>query len=238
MTDVETVPDTGRGDASAQPDSRDPVPALVDWILGGVTVVVGFALLAVGVGMFTRVDRAVITEAITAEGVEVNGLTPSEAITAAVPFVDWLSAGMALTGVVLVAAAVGFVRARRRTRRRVASEGGTTATFWASAVYGAAVTALVSFVPGAGAVGGAVAAYLDESASGTRVGATAGLVGWALTLPLLVFVAVGFLAGAGAIGMLAGGAVLAGIAIVGELVALAVNAGLGALGGYATDRLT
>jgi hypothetical protein len=73
---------------------------------------------------------------------------------------DWFSIGVLLSGLELVAAAVMFVRARRQTRRRVESEGGTTATFWASAVYAAAVTSLVSFVPGSGVAGGAVAAYL------------------------------------------------------------------------------
>jgi ascorbate-specific PTS system EIIC-type component UlaA len=236
MGDAKTAANPGRTDAKPPTASRDPVPAVVDWVLGAITAVVGFALTAVGAGMYTRVDRAVIAEFIAADSTEVNGLTPAEAVTAGVPFVDWFSVGVALTGLGLVAAAAVFVRARRRTRRRVAGQGGTTATFWASAVYGAAVTALVSFVPGSGVVGGALAAYLHEGESGLRVGATTGLVGWALTVPLLVFLAVAFLAGAGAIDRLAGGVVLVGITLVGELAALALNAGFGAFGGYLADR--
>lgn len=238
MTDVDTVADAGRTDGKAHADSRDPVPAAVDWLLGVIVAVLGLGLTVVGVGTYAWADRATIAEVVTAESTEVNGLTPSEAITATVPFVNWFSVGIALTGLALVAAAVWFVRARRETRQRIASEGGTTATFWASAVYGAAVTVLVSFVPGSGVVGGAVAAYLSEGGSRTRVGAAAGLVGWALTGPLLVFVVIGVLAGAGAIDMLAGGAVLGAIAIVGELVALGLNAGFGALGGYVVGRFT
>jgi hypothetical protein len=211
---AKTATNPGRTDAKPPLTSRDPVPAVVDWVLGVIAAVAGFALTAVGARLYTRVDRAMIAEFIAADSTDVNGLTPAEAVTAGVPFVDWFSVGVGLTGFGLVAAAAVFVRARRRTRRRVASEGGTTATFWASAVYGAAVTALVSFVPGSGVVGGALAAYLHEGESGLRVGATTGLVGWALTVPLLVFLAVGLLAGAGAVDRFAGGVVLVGITAV------------------------
>jgi hypothetical protein len=236
MTDVNARRDTGSPDTKAPVEGRDPVPAAVDWLLGTVAAAIGLVLTAVGIGLYAWVDRAVIAEFLTAESTEVNGLTTAEAIAAGLPFVDWFSAGIAVTGLGLVAAAVRFVRARRRTRRRVASEGGSTATFWASAVYGAAVTALVSFVPGAGIAGGGLAAYIQEDGSGARVGAAAGLVGWVLTVPLLAFLAVGLLAGASAVDMLAGGVVLVGIVVVSELVALAFNVGVGALGGYLVDR--
>ncbi|ELZ27620.1 hypothetical protein C475_06860 [Halosimplex carlsbadense 2-9-1] len=216
-------------------DGRDPVPAAVDWLLGIVTGLIGLALTGVGAVMYARVDRALLTDIIMSEEVEVNGLTPAEAVTAGVPFVDWFAAGLAVTGLVLVAVAAAFVVARRRTRRRVALEGGTTATFRACAIYGAAVTALVSFIPGAAVAGGGAAAYLYGD-SGLRIGAVAGLVGWVLSVPLLVAVAGGLLAGADAIGQLAGAVVLVGIIVVAELIALAINAGLGAAGGWLVDE--
>ena len=212
------------------------MPAAVDWLLSALAGLIGLALTAVGVGLFARVDRATIAEFVASEEVEVNGITPAEAVTAGVPFVDWFAAGLAVTGVVLVVVAAAFVVARRRTRRQVAREGGTTATFRACAVYGAAVTALVSFVPGAAIAGGGAAAYLYGDA-GLRVGAVSGAVGWALTVPLLVAVAGGLLAGADAIGQLASGALLVGVIVVAELVALAINAGLGAFGGFLVDEL-
>jgi len=236
MTDTNAGRDTGRPVTKASTEGRDPVPGGVDWLLGAVAAALGLVLTAVGIGLYARVDRAVIAEFVTAESTEVNGLTTAEAIAAGVPFVNWFSAGLAVTGLGLVVAATKFVRARRRTRRRVASEGGTTATFWASAVYGAAVTALVSFVPGAGLVGGGLAAYLRENGSGARVGGAAGLVGWVLTVPLLAFLAAGLLAGASAADMVGGGIVIAGIVAGSELVALAFNVGAGALGGYVVDR--
>lgn len=233
MTDVDTVRDAERPSNGGPAEGRDPVPAAVDWVLGIGAGLIGFFLAAVGAGVYVRVDRALIAEFVTSEEVEVNGLTPAEAIAAGEPFVDWLAIGVAATGVLLVGVAAAFVVKRRRTRRRIAAEGGTTATFWACAVYGAAVTALVSFVPGAAIAGGGAAAYLrDGDDSGVRLGAAAGLVGWALTVPLLVFFAVGLLAGADAIGQLAGGAVLAGIAVAGELLTLAINAALGGFGGF------
>ncbi|WP_415378635.1 hypothetical protein [Halosimplex sp. TS25] len=236
MTDVDTAHDAERVSTDGSTAGRDPVPAVVDWLLALVAGAVGLVLTAVGIGLYTRVDRALITEFVTAEGVEVNGLTRAEAITAGVPFVDWFAVGIALTGLVFVVGAAAFVVARRRTRDCVARAGGTTATFWACGVYGAAITALVSFVPGSAVVGGGAAAYLHGD-SETRVGAAAGLVGWALTLPLLVFLAVGLVAGAGAIGETAGGAVLAAIVVAGELLGLAVNAALGALGGFLVTKI-
>ncbi len=228
--------DAGQSATDGPTEGRDPVPAAADWLLGIVAGTIGLVLAAVGVGIFTRVDRALIADFVASEEVEVNGLTPSEAITAGVPFVDWLAAGIVVTGVVLVVGAAAYVAARRRTRRRVAREGGTTATFWACAVYGAAVTALVSFVPGSAIAGGGAAAYLHEDGSGVRIGAAAGLVGWALTVPLLVSVAGGLLAGADAIGQLAGGAILVGLVVAGELLGLAINAALGGLGGLLVTR--
>ena len=236
MTNIDTKGDTGRPGTKTPRRGRDPIPATVDWLLGFVTGTVGLVLTVAGLGMYTRVDRALITEVVTAESTEINGLTTAEAVAAGGPFVDWFSAGLAVTGVGLIIAAVGFVRARRRTRRRVADEGGTTATFWASTAYGVAVTALVSFIPGAGIVGGGLAAHLRESGSGTRVGAATGLVGWLLTAPLLAFLAVGLLTGASAAGVSGGGVVLVAIVVVGELVTLAVNVGAGALGGYVVGR--
>jgi hypothetical protein len=82
-----------------------------------------------------------------------------------------------------------------------------------------------------------VAAYLHEDGSALRVGATTGLVGWALTVPLLLSLAAGLFAGSAVVNALSGGVVLAGIVLVGELLALALNAGFGALGGFLADRV-
>jgi len=235
MTNVDTVQETERPAGGGPTEQHDPVPAVIDWLVGLLTGVIGLVLTAVGVGMYAQVDRAMIADAVAEEGVSVEGLTESEFITAASQFVDWFAVGVGLTGIASVVAAGAFVLGRRRTRRRVAREGGTTATFLACAVYGAVVTALVSFVPGSAVAGGGVAAYLHGDA-GVRTGAAAGLLGAALTIPLLVSLAAGILAGAGAVGELGGGAFLVAIVVGAELIALAISGGLGALGGFLVDR--
>lgn len=236
MTDIDTTHNTGQSASGEPAEGRDPVPDVVDWLLGLVAAVIGLVLIAVSALLYTRVDSALIADTVTAEGVQLEGLTPAEAVTAAEPLVDWLAVGVGTTGLGLVAGAVAFVAVRRRTRRRVSREGGTTATVLACAVYGAAVATLLSFLPGSTVAGGAAAAYVHDGDSGTRVGAAAGLVGVALTVPLLLFLVVGLLAGASAIGQSAGGAVLAGLVIGAELLALGISAALGALGGFLAAR--
>jgi VanZ family protein len=234
VTDIDTTHNTGQSASGKPAEGRDPIPDVVDWLLGLVAAVIGLVLIAVSALLYTRVDSALIADTVTAEGVQLEGLTPAEAVTAAEPLVDWLAVGVGTTGLGL--GAVAFVAVRRRTRRRVSREGGTTATVLACAVYGAAVATLLSFLPGSTVAGGAAAAYVHDGDSGTRVGAAAGLVGVALTVPLLLFLVVGLLAGASAIGQSAGGAVLAGLVIGAELLALGISAALGALGGFLAAR--
>lgn len=237
MTNVDTVQDAGRPAGGGSAEEHDPVPAAADWLLGILTGVIGLVLTAIGVGMYTRVDRALIADLVAEEGVQVNGLTEAEFITAAGEFVDWFAIGVVLTGIVLVVGAAAFLVARRRTRRRVTREGGTTATFWACAIYGAVVTALASFIPGSAIFGGGAAAYLHDSDTSLRTGAAAGLVGSLLVLPLLAFLAVGLVAGAGAIGEAAAGTVLVALVVGAQMLAVAINVGFGALGGFLVDRL-
>jgi hypothetical protein len=238
MNDVETAHGTDPSDAGGPAATHDPVPMVIDWLIGILTGIVGLLITALGISLYSRVDRAMIADAVDAEATELEGITRADFITAAEPFLDWFAAGIAVTGLVALGAAAVFVYKRRGTRARVASKGGTTATFWACAVYGAVVTVLVSFIPGSAAAGGGAAAYLHDGASGTRLGAVSGLVGAALTVPLVVFVSIGLLAGASAIGQAGGAVVLLGILVVGTALAMALNAGLGALGGYLATRFT
>lgn len=235
MATIEPDRDAGRPESDGPADGADPVPELVDWGLGIVAGVIGLVVTAVGGWLYTQVDRAAIADVVRSDETTVEGLTTEEAIRAADPFVDWLAAGLVVTGLVLVVGAAVFVYARRRTRRRVAREGGTTATFWGAAVYGAATTMLASFVPFSSVVGGGAAAYLRD-ADETRVGAAAGLIGTVLLAPLLAFGGIGALAGADAIGELAGGAALVAFVVGVQLLAVAFNVGLSALGGYLAGR--
>ena len=227
-----------RQSPGSPPDSSDPVPGAADWILGVLAGVAGLALTAVSVGLYTQLDRAVIRETVLERDVEPNGITQLELINAAEPFVDALAIGLGVTGLALVGFAVLYVYTRRQTRRRVSREGGTTATFASCTVYGASVGVLVSsIVPGLGAlVGGAIGANLYDGDSGVRVGAATGAVSSALTVPLLVFLGIGAVAGGAEIGKLAGGVTVAVIVVTSGVVATAFNAGAGAVGGYLADR--
>lgn len=236
MTNVDTAQQRARPAAEGPGDSYDPVPAVIDWLLGVATGTVGLILLVVGAGMYTQIDDSTITDAITSEGVELTRISQAEAITAAGPFVDWISVGFIITGLVATLGAASFSIARYRTRRHVVETGGTTATFWACAIYGAALTALVSFVPGSAIVGGGLAAHLHDG-DRVRVGLVAGAVGTALAVPVTIATAAGLVAGAAAIGKLVGGALLATLLVGAGLVAVLFNAGFGALGGLAAARL-
>jgi len=240
MEETNTIQQDRQPDSGGAPNKHDPVPGAVDWLLGAVLGVIGIAMSAVGIFMYTEIDRASIEEFVAQDDVQVNGLTESEFVSAAEPFVDWLAAGIGLTGLIAVGGAVWFVVARRRTRRQVSRDGGTTATFWACAVYGGAVTTLISFViPFVSSIGGgAGAAYLRNGDSGARTGAAAGVIGNVLMIPFLAFLGVGMIAGGEAIGESAGGVFLAAITVGGGLIAIAISAGFGALGGFLAGRFT
>jgi hypothetical protein len=236
MSSLNTETDTGGRSGGGPTAGRDPVPEVVDWAISGVAGVIGLFVTAFGAWLFVAVDRQFISDIVRAEGVELNGITPAEAITAGVPFVEWSAVGIAVTGLVLALGAGLFIRRRRATRRRVDREGGTTATFWAATVYGAAVTVVTSFIPVSAALGGGVAASIRDGRDAVRVGAAAGAFPTALSAPFVVFLSVAFLLATDAIGQPGGGVFLAGISLFGLLFAGLINAGLGAAGGWVADR--
>jgi hypothetical protein len=102
-----------------------------------------------------------------------------------------------------------------------------------NALVGAAVTVLLGFVPFAPVLGGALAAYLDESEDGLRIGTVSGVIA---TVPTVLFVlailAFGtFLVGFGAPAQ-SQALVLVGGALVVVVLSAAYTVGLSALGGY------
>jgi hypothetical protein len=236
MKTADTARETEQTGDQEFTESRDPVPAVVDWLIGIFIGLFGLALTGAGLSILLRVDRTLIADTVRSDDFDVDGLTEAEFIDAAVPFVDWFSAGLVLTGLFLIVGVGIFVVKRQRTRRRVSREGGTTATFLACSVYGAAVTILTSYIPGSAIAGGGAAAYLYDG-NATRIGAVSGLVGSLFTIPITFFLIAGFVAGATAIGELAVGVLLVTIIAVGELFTVGLTVGFGALGGYVADRL-
>jgi hypothetical protein len=228
--------ETQKGTTKEFTEFRDPVPAAVDWLIGIFVGLFGLAVSGAGLNILLRVDRTLIADTVRSDDFEVNGLTEAEFIDAAVPFVDWFAAGLVLTGLLLIVGVGVFVVKRRQTRRRISREGGTTATFWACTVYGAAVTILTSFIPGSAIAGGGAAAYLYDDGA-IRIGAVSGLLGSLFTVPITLFVIAGLLAGAAAIGEVTVAALLVTIIAVGELFTVGLTVGFGTLGGYVADRL-
>jgi hypothetical protein len=101
------------------------------------------------------------------------------------------------------------------------------------AFLGAVATVLLGFVPFSPVLGGAVAAYLDETEDGLRIGAISGLIA---SIPLVFFLLVVLTLGAAVLGFggpargpFLGGALflLFGVLFVG-----AYTVGLSAIGGY------
>jgi hypothetical protein len=231
------------GPVDGRADSPRELPSLVDWGIGAVLTVVGLVLAAVGWLLSTQVNRAEIADAVEGESVSVvvgdQDLSPAEAVDAAVPLIDWLAIGLGATAAVLVVGGVGFAVLRRRTRKRVAREGGTTGTAGAHSMYGAAAGAVLSFIPFSTALGGAIAGYLrnGQSPSGAKVGAITGVLGTIPVAVLTLGVVVGAAGGASAIGEGAAGTLLALLGVVVLLVLALVNAGLGALGGALGKRI-
>jgi hypothetical protein len=237
--ETSTDPIERPGPVDGRSDRPKEVSSLVDWGVSAVLALVGIVLAASGWVVYTRVGRPELRDAVTAENVSIDGLSAGELVDVAVPFFEWVSIGLGVTGAILLVSSAGFALARWRTRKHVATHGGTTGTTWAHSVYGAVAGAVLSFVPFSTALGGAVAGYLrnGSSPSGAKIGALSGLLGSVPMATILGGALVGAVAGANAIGEGATGTLLAGVGLVLMVVLVSINVGLGALGGVLGKRL-
>jgi len=137
--------------------------------------------------------------------------------------------------------AVVFVLAEPRIRMATDTTSGVALRgegFYVSALLGAVVTVVTSFVPVAPAFGGAVAGYLHDSGTdrGTRVGAVSGAFASLPLAALYLFILGIFVFGSITTGEVAGPAFVA--VLVGGifLVIVLYTVGLSALGGYVGGR--
>jgi hypothetical protein len=110
--------------------------------------------------------------------------------------------------------------------------------FYVSALLGAVVTVVTSFLPVAPIFGGAVAGYLHDAGTdrGTRVGAVSGVFASLPLAALYLFVLTVFVFGSITTGEVAGPTFVA--VLIGAVFLLVVlyTVGLGALGGYVGAR--
>jgi hypothetical protein len=215
-----------------------PAP-VVDWIAAAIIAVVGLVFTIGGATLTLVVDQRLLAETVTPGELTVlvyeRQLTRAETADLAGAVVDWTGVGLLVAGIGLVAFAIAYVLARRRS----AGAPGALGAGWAAVVLGAVVTTVASFLPASPVFGGALAGYLTRTEPDTAVRSGA-LSGVAATLPLVVvllFVAVGLSLGLTEIGAGGLGVVTVIALLLGALVAVAVSAALGALGGYAGGRL-
>ena len=233
---------------SAASESRDdlafarPLPEYVDWLVGVAIALGGMALVVGGTAVTFIIDRDLLAEDIEAGEITIvvlqRDLTEAEMLEFTLEVVNWTGIVLLVTGIGLVLFAIGYVAFRHRAHQRVTDEG-VVGTYRSSAVLGAVATAVLSFVPFSPVLGGGLAGYLEQPASGrpVSVGALSGFVAMVPALVILGFVTVGLYSGFATIQEAGLGFVVVAGMFFGLLVLSAYGAGLGALGGFAGGRL-
>ncbi len=223
--------------ASNESSFTHPLPGFVHWLVAALLALVGLALLVGATALTVVVDRQMIAEGVASGQVE-STLTDAQTVEVASAVATWTGLGLFLAGGLVLVVAVAYLVAQRR--RPEAGEGGEEAQsyFWTSAVLGAVVSGVLSFVPFSPALGGAVAGYLEQPESGRTVGAGAasGLVAAAPVILVMVFVLVGVSLGLLAIEKSGLAVLVAVVILLAVAFAAAFGAGLGALGGYVGGR--
>lgn len=233
---------------SATSETRDdrvfarPLPEYVDWFAGVVIALGGMALFVGGTAVAFVVDRELLAEDIEAGEITIvvlqRDLTEAEMLEFSLEVVNWTGIGLLVTGLGLVMFAVVYVVFRHRSQQSAGNEADSS-SYRSSAVLGAVATAILSFVPFSPVLGGGLAGYLEQPASGrpVSVGALSGFLAMIPALVLLGFVTVGMYSGFAAIQEAGLGFVVVAGMLFGLLVLSVYGAGLGALGGFAGGRL-
>lgn len=220
----------------------DGLPAIVDWVLGVAVALGGTLALLVGTAIGSVLDRDTIAEALDDEDVTAtigsSELTPAEATDVAEALLSWLEIGLLVTGAGMLVAAAGYVVKRRRVRAR-RRPGEPLDSFGTHALLGAVVAAVLSFVPFATGLGGAVAGYFEQPDSGrsVSVGAVSGVL---LLVPILVitaFVLVGLIEGLREIGQGGDVGFVAATVLFSVVFGAAFAGGLGAVGGFVGGKI-
>ena len=223
-------------------DFARPLPEYVDWVAAVLIALGGLGLAVGGSALTFVVNRGLLEEGVETGQVTVVGLegelTDAEALVVAERIVDWTGIGLVVTGIALVAFAVGYVVVRHRAHGRAGPDQPPESSR-AYAVAGAVATGVLSFIPFSPVLGGGIAGYLEHYDGGrsVRVGALAGFLAMVPAVSTLAFVAVGLFAGLSAVPA-AGLEVVVFLAmLLAVLFVAAYGTGLGALGGYVGRRL-
>lgn len=219
-----------------------PLPESVDWIVATVIAISGMALTVGGSAMAFVVDRALLADGIESGEVTVvvieRELTEAQMLDFTLKVVDWTGIGLLVTGIGLMLFAIGYVVVRHRAHSR-GGEDESVSSYRSVAVLGAVATAVLSFIPFSPVVGGGLAGYLEQPASGrsVSVGGLAGFLSMVPALSIIGFVGVGLYSGFATVGESGLGIVTIAGMVLAILFVAAYGSGLGALGGFLGGHL-
>lgn len=218
-----------------------PLPVFLDWLLAGAIAVGGLALLAAGTVLTVVFDRAFLAQGIESGQITVvfieRELSAAEMLSFSHDVLTWTGIGFLVTGLGLVTVAAWYAYAHHAARRR--AEAPVLRSSRSVAVIGAAVTAVLSFLPFSPVVGGALAGYLEAPVSGRsiRVGALSGGLAVLPAMVIVAFTTIGLVEGLAAVGEADLGIGVGVVMWFVVLSGLAYGAGLGALGGFLGGHL-
>ncbi len=226
-----------RSPGSASRSTSSPT-AFVDWLVAAIVALGGVLAVFGGSALAFLVDREMIAEEIQREAVTVEvfftELDDGDATVVADALVSWMGIGLLVVGAGMVLFAIGYLVYRHRKRGRYGAEPESIPSYGTFALVGALVASILSFIPFATVLGGAVAGYLEriDSRRTTSVGALSGILPLVPILGLGLFLLVGVADGMFEIGE-PDLAWFSAVAVVfAALFALIVAGGLGAIGGY------
>lgn len=230
-----------RAGQEAESTDSDPVPEVVDWLIGVLIGLAGLLLLFAGSVLTTAVNREELAEAIEEDGAPTVGtteLTRPEAVNLGDTVVSWVGIGMLVAGAGLGLFAIAYVILRRRDNRRD-QRGETISSAYANAVRGSAVTVVFSFIGVSAVLGGGLGGYLEGSDSDqtVSVGAAAGFLPAIPALVIALFTLAGVAVGLNDIDQTEALVVVSGSLVFATVIYAVLNAALGALGGYIGGRL-
>ncbi|MFC7116410.1 DUF5518 domain-containing protein [Natronoarchaeum sp. GCM10025703] len=234
--------DTTNSEGTTTPEVGPQLPEFVDWIAATVIALIGVALTVGGTALAFAVDRDLLESGVESGQITVivfeRDLTEAEMLEFTQEIVTWTGWGLLVTGIGLVLFAIGYVVVRHRAYRQLPDDE-SAGSYLSSAVLGALVTGILSFLPFSPVFGGGAAGYLERYGSGRTVsaGALSGFLAIIPALVILVFVTIGLYIGLAAVqysglGIVAGAAMLFGVLFTG-----AYGTAFGALGGFAGGRL-
>lgn len=227
-------------DSEDRESVTEPYRRVIDWVVSGLLVLAGLLSGGLGALVAALANRDDIAAAVADGTLQSTELTDAELVDVTYAFLWWGGVGLAVAGLVLVLAGLGFFAVRRRQARRRRESGEAGPDALTDAIVGAAVTALTAFVPFSPVLGGGLAAYIHrgDRRAGAKVGGLSGLVASVPIAVLFVFLVVGFGLAAADLGLGLLAVAVGAALVVGLLGTVVYMVALGAIGGYLGVALT